>query len=101
MACQADVIKHMLHRPIFSSRRIGEWTYALIDCGLALEPLCILKSQILINLIVEHGIDLENEINYLFLPHGGFILINCLAKRPRCWHNHYFLQWCCLRHQAD
>ena len=65
MACQADVIKHMLHQPIISWR-IGEWAYELIDCGLALEPLSILKSQILINLIVEHGIDLENEINYLF-----------------------------------
>ena len=65
MACQADVIKHMLHWPILS-RRIGEWAYALIDCDLALEPLSILKGQILINLIVEHRIDLGDEISYLF-----------------------------------
>ena len=65
MTCQADVIKHMLHWLILS-RRIGEWAYALIDCDLALEPLSILKGQILINLIVEHGIDLGDEINYLF-----------------------------------
>jgi len=55
----------MLHQPILS-RRIGEWAYALIDCDLALELLSILKGQILVNLIVEHGIDLEDEINYLF-----------------------------------
>jgi hypothetical protein len=36
----------MLHRPILS-RRIGEWAYTLIHCGLALEPLSTLKSQIL------------------------------------------------------
>ena len=65
MACQADVTKHMLHRPILS-RRIDEWAYALIDCDLALEPLSGLKGQILVNLIVEHGIDLGDEINYQF-----------------------------------
>jgi hypothetical protein len=65
MACQADVIKHMLHRPILR-RRIGEWTYILIDRDLDLEPLSILKGQILVNLIVEHGINLGDEINYLF-----------------------------------
>ena len=100
MDCQANVIKHMLHWPILS-RRIGEWAYTLIDCDLALEPSSVLKGQILVNLFFKHGIDLGNEINNLFLPHGGFILINWLEKRPRCWHNHYFLQWCCLRHQAD
>jgi glyoxylase-like metal-dependent hydrolase (beta-lactamase superfamily II) len=82
MAFQADVTKHMLHRPILS-RRISEWAYTLIDCGLALEPLSILKSQILINLIFEHGIDLGDKINYLFATHGGFISISRLAKRAK------------------
>jgi hypothetical protein len=67
MACQADVVKHMLHRPILS-RRIGEWAYTLIHCGLALEPLSTLKSQILVNLFAEHGIDSGDKINYCLLP---------------------------------
>ena len=72
----------MLLRSILS-RRIGECAYASIDCGLALEPLSILKSQILFNLIIENGIDLGDKINYLFATHGGFILINRLAKRAK------------------
>jgi hypothetical protein len=65
----------MLHRAILGTR-IGEWAYVIIDYHLALEPLSILRGQILVNLIVEHGIDLGDEINYLFATHGGFILIN-------------------------
>jgi hypothetical protein len=30
VACQTDVIKHMLHRPILR-RRLGKWAYALIE----------------------------------------------------------------------
>jgi hypothetical protein len=30
VACQTDVIKHMLHRPILSGR-LGKWAYALIE----------------------------------------------------------------------
>ena len=82
MAFKADVVKHMLHRPILSTR-IGEWAYALIHCGLALEPLSTLKSQILINLIVEHGIDLGDKINYLFVTHGGLFLLIGLQRGPR------------------
>jgi hypothetical protein len=82
MACQADIVRHMLYRPILG-RRIGKWAHTLIDCVLALKPLSILKGQVLVNLIVEHGIDLGDEINYPFATHGGFILINRLAKRAK------------------
>ena len=37
VACQADVIKHMLQRPILSGR-IGKWAYALIEYDLSYEP---------------------------------------------------------------
>jgi len=37
VACQADVIKHMLYRPILHGR-IGKWAYALIEYDLTFEP---------------------------------------------------------------
>jgi hypothetical protein len=68
VACQADVIKHMLYRPILRGR-IGKWAYALIEYDLTYEPLKALKGQVLADFIVEHGIELDNEINYLtFTP---------------------------------
>ena len=68
VACQADVIKHMLYRPIHS-RRIGKWVYTLIEYDLNFEPLRTLKGQVLADFIVEHGIDLDDEINYhTFIP---------------------------------
>jgi hypothetical protein len=42
VACQADVIKHMLYRPILNVR-IGKWAYALIEYDLTYEPLRALK----------------------------------------------------------
>jgi ribonuclease HI len=66
VACQADVIKHMLYRPILRGR-LGKWAYTLIEYDLAFEPLKTLKGQVLADFIVEHGIDLDDEINYLTL----------------------------------
>ena len=55
----------MLYRPIFCGR-IDKWAYALIEYDLTFEPL---KGQILAHFIVEHGIDLDDEVNYLtFTP---------------------------------
>jgi ribonuclease HI len=68
VACQADVIKHMLYQPILCGR-IDKWAYALIEYDLTYEPLRALKGQVLADFIVEHGIELDNEINYLtFTP---------------------------------
>jgi hypothetical protein len=58
----------MLYRPILHGR-IGKWAYTLIEYDLAFEPLKTLKGQVLTDFIVEHGIDLDDEINYLtFTP---------------------------------
>jgi hypothetical protein len=38
VACQYNVIKHMLLKPILSGR-IGKWAYALVEYDLAYEPL--------------------------------------------------------------
>jgi hypothetical protein len=42
VACQADIIKHMLQQLILSGR-IGKWAYALIEYDLAYEPLKSMK----------------------------------------------------------
>ncbi len=60
VACQADVIKHMLQRPILSGR-IGKWAYALIEYDLAYEPLKSIKGQIVCDFIVDHHIDVAYE----------------------------------------
>jgi hypothetical protein len=44
VACQADVIKHMLQQPILSGR-IDKWAYALIEYDFAYEPLKTMKGQ--------------------------------------------------------
>jgi hypothetical protein len=100
VACQADVIKHMLYRPILTGR-VGKWAYTLTEYDLTFEPLKALKGHVIANFIVEHGIDLGYEINYLFVTHGGLFRVFGLQRRPRCWCNHCFSQWCYLRYQAD
>jgi ribonuclease HI len=59
VACQADVIKHILQQPILSGR-IGKWTYTLIEYDLVNEPLKSMKGQVMEDFIIEHSID-ENK----------------------------------------
>jgi hypothetical protein len=54
----------MLYHPILSGR-IHKYAYVLINYDLTFEPLKILKYQIITNFIVENGINLGDEINYL------------------------------------
>jgi hypothetical protein len=54
--CQADVIRHMLQKPILSGR-IRKWAYALIEYDLAYEPLKSMKGQVIADFIVGHSID--------------------------------------------
>jgi hypothetical protein len=56
VACQADVIKHMLQQSILSGR-IRKWTYALIQYDLTYEPLKSMKGQVVADFIVGHSID--------------------------------------------
>jgi hypothetical protein len=56
VACQADVIKHMLQQLVLS-KRIGKWAYAVIECDLAYEPLKLIKDQVVVDFIVGHSID--------------------------------------------
>jgi hypothetical protein len=59
VACQYNVINHMLLKPILSGR-IGKWVYALVEYDLAYEPLRSMKGQVVAHFIVDHAIDLDH-----------------------------------------
>ena len=67
VTCQADIIKHMLQKPILSGR-IGKWAYALVEYDLAYESLKSVKGQIVADFIVEHRISNEHdlEVSHIF-----------------------------------
>jgi hypothetical protein len=60
VACQADLIKHMLQQPILGGR-IRKWAYALIEYDLPYEPLKSMKDQVVVDFIVGHSIDQNND----------------------------------------
>ena len=61
VTCQAEVIKHMLQKPILSGR-IGKWAYALVEYDLAYESLKSIKGQIVADFIIEYQINDEHDL---------------------------------------
>jgi hypothetical protein len=90
VACQADVIKHMLYRLILRGR-IDKWAYTLIEYDLTYEPLRSLKGQVLADFIIEHGIELIMKSITLLLLTRNYILMIGLQRWPRYWYYAYFL----------
>jgi hypothetical protein len=62
VACQTDIIKHMLYRPILRGR-LEKWAYALIKYDLVFESLKPMKGQVVTDFIVEHRVDVEHDDN--------------------------------------
>jgi hypothetical protein len=62
VACQTEVIKHMLHRPILSGRLV-KWAYGLIEYDLVYESLKSIKGQIVADFIVEHRVDIVHDLD--------------------------------------
>jgi hypothetical protein len=62
VACQTDVIKHMFHRPILSGR-LSKWAYGLVEYDLVYESLKSVNGQIVADFIVEHGVDIEHDLD--------------------------------------
>jgi hypothetical protein len=60
VACQTDVIKHMLQQLILSGR-IKKWSYTLIEYNLAYELLKSMRGQVVADFIVEHSIDQNKD----------------------------------------
>jgi hypothetical protein len=70
VACQFDVIKHMLLKPILSGR-IGKWAYALVEYDLAYEPLRWMKGQVDADFIVDHVVNVEHSVGLVQLEPWG------------------------------
>jgi hypothetical protein len=66
VACQYDVIKHMLLKPILIGR-IGKWAYALVGYDLAYKPLRSMKGQVVANFIVDHAVDVDHSVGFVQL----------------------------------
>jgi hypothetical protein len=70
VACQYDVIKCMLLKPILSGR-VGKWAYALVEYDLVYEPLRLMKGQVLADFIVDHAIDVDHSVDFVQLKLWG------------------------------
>jgi hypothetical protein len=70
VACQYDVIKHMLLKPILCGR-IGKWAYALVEYDLAYEPLRSMKGQLVADFIVDHAVDVDHSVDFVQLKLWG------------------------------
>jgi ribonuclease HI len=60
VACQGDVIRHMLQQPILSGK-IGKWVNALIEYDFSYEPLKSMKGQVVADFIVGHNVDQNSD----------------------------------------
>jgi ribonuclease HI len=52
----------MLHRPMLDGR-LGKWAYGLVEYDLVYESLKSIKGQIVADLIVEHRVDIEHNLD--------------------------------------
>jgi ribonuclease HI len=80
VACQYDVIKHILLKPILSGR-IGKWAYALVEYDLAYEPLRSMMGQVVADFIVDHAIDMGHTVDFVQLKPWGLYFDGSICSK--------------------
>jgi hypothetical protein len=70
VACQYNVIKHILLKLILSGR-IDKWAYALVEYNLAYESLRLMKGQVVANFIVDRVVDVDHSVDFVQLKLWG------------------------------
>jgi hypothetical protein len=114
VACQADVLRHMLQQPILSGR-IGKWAYALIEYDLACEPLKSMKGQVIEDFIVGHSIDQNSDESYNLVSihpwkfffdgstcrEGQGVGVVLVSPRGAIFEQSVHLEYFCTNNQAE
>jgi ribonuclease HI len=80
VACQYDVIRHLLLKPILGGR-IGKWTYVLVECDLAYELLRSMKGQVVPDFIVDHAIDVNHSVDFVQLKPWGLYFDGSICSK--------------------
>jgi hypothetical protein len=111
VACQYDVIKHMLLKPILSGR-IGKWAYALVEYDLAYEPLQSMKGQVVVDFIVDLAVNVEYSVGLVQLKPWGLFFdgsicskgqgAGCVVVSPSgvCTDQSIRLEFACINNQV-
>jgi hypothetical protein len=114
VACQADVIKHMLQQPILYGR-IRKWAYTLIEYDLVYEPLKSIKGQVVADFIVEHSIDQNSDESCNLVPihpwklffdglactEGQGVGVVLISLRGAIFEQSVRLEYYCTNNQAE
>jgi ribonuclease HI len=114
VACQADVIKHMLLLLILCGR-IGKWANALIEYDLVYEPLKSMKGQAVADFIVGHSIDqnIDESCNLVSIRswklffddlacrEGQGIGVVLISPRGAIFETPAYLEYFCTNNQAE
>jgi ribonuclease HI len=114
VVCQADVIRYMLQQLILSGR-IKKWTYALIAYDLAYELLKSMKCQVVVDFIVGHNIDQNNDESCILVSihpwklffdgsacrEGQGVRVALVSPRGAIFEQSIRLEYFCTSNQAE
>jgi hypothetical protein len=82
VACQYDVIRHMLLKPILIAR-MGKWAYVLVEYDLAYKPLRSMKGQVVADFIVDHAMYVDHSVNFVQLKPWGLYFDGSICSKGK------------------